>query len=146
MTTPASPTFQIPRDVIEPIIKAHVASAVIEALGGGTKLVEDAIMRILSEKVDSEGRPTNSDYNSTTWVLHAMRKALREEILATVSAELPKHREAIRGLIQRELRKSNSPLLKQFVDGMVGVLSDKDALSYRMTVQFETAEERRNRR
>lgn len=146
MTTPTNPTFQIPRDVIEPIIQAHVASAVVAALGGGTKVVEDAVARILNEKVDRNGNPERyADLSNTTWIVHAMRRVLREAIIDTVNEEMPKHKEAIRALISKELRKSNSPLLKQFVDGMTGALSDKNMLAYRMTVAFETAEERRNR-
>jgi hypothetical protein len=140
-----SPTFQIPRDVIEPIIQAHVASAVIAALGSGNQMIEAAVARILNEKVDSEGRSTSSDYQSTTWIIHVMRKQLREAIAATVAEEMPKHKEAIRRLIARELKKDNSPMLKQFVDGMTAAIVSPDTLKYRFTVAYETDADRRNR-
>jgi len=36
----SNPTLQIPRDVIEPIIQAHVTEAVLNALGGQNELVK----------------------------------------------------------------------------------------------------------
>lgn len=141
-----APTFQIPRDVIEPIIQAHVASAVVAALGGGTQMIEAAVARVMNETVDGDGRPTTSGYQTSPWILHTMRKMLREAIVAAVTEEMPKHKDAIRKLIERDLRKANSPLLRQFVEGMAAAVVSPDTLKYRLHVSYETDAERSARR
>ncbi len=137
-----NPTFQIPKDVIEPIIKAHVATAVAAALGGHGRLVEEAVTRCLMEKVDSQGRPTTGSYDSEEWVVRAMKTAIQTAAKDALMAELPKHRDAIQAMIERSLKQRNSPLLRQLVDAMVNGVAQSDALKYRLNITFDDGKSR----
>jgi hypothetical protein len=141
-----NPTFQIPKEVIEPIIQAHVTTAVMNALGGHQKLVSDAVASVLTQSVDSDGKPSSSSYYGKPFIEHVMTKCIRDAVLQAVQEEMPKHKDVIRAHISSQLRQKNSPLLKQFVDGMAGALADPDNLKYAINVSYETAEQRRNRR
>lgn len=135
--TPNNPTFQIPRDVIEPIIQAHVTTAVTAALGGHQRLVADAIAQVLNAKVDSSGNP--SRYNSSsdpTFIQWALQDCVRRATQAAIEAALKDHQEALRKHLVASLQQKNSPLVKQLVEGMMGVLASPDTLRYRLKVEY----------
>lgn len=130
----ADPTFQIPRDVIEPIIVAHVQTAIVAALGGSAALVETAINEILTKKVDSDGKINSYDRNNTyTFIQLQLVKSVQAAVTDVLNEELKKHQDAIRTHITKELAKKNSPLIKQLVEGMTKAFT-ADSLHYRIEV------------
>lgn len=133
--TPA-PTFQIPKDVIEPIIQSHVAAAVSTALGGHALMVEKAVAQALNVKVDSEGK--QSGYRSDIpWLQWVMGECVRKAALEAVQEALIEQQGRIKKEIARELQKVNSPLAKRLIESMAGAIADHDALKYRLTVNIE---------
>lgn len=130
-----SPTFQIPKEVIEPIIQAHVTSAVTAALGGQGRLLEAAITGVLTQKVDSNGKPSNygSDIQFMQW---AMREAVCNAVQRSLQEEVAKHEEQIRELLVAQLRKSNSPLVKNLVEGMTKGVIDACSNKWHLSVTY----------
>lgn len=134
----SDPTFQIPKEIINPIIQAHVNDAVIKALDGPGQIVTRAIAGVLQTKVDSNGKPSsyNSDRDRTwiDWVIgDCIQKAARDAIEQTLS----KHTDRIREEITAQLAKKNSPLVKQLIEGMVGAFTSDHTIKYRINVSHE---------
>ena len=130
-----SPTFQIPKEVIEPIIQAHVTTAVTTALGGQARLLEAAITGVLTQKVDSDGKP--SRYSSDTqFIQWALREAVCNAVQRCLQEEVAKHEEQLRELLVAQLRKSNSPLVKNLVEGMTKGLINACGSKWQLSVTY----------
>lgn len=132
-----SPTFQIPKEVIEPIIQAHVTTAVINALGGQGRLVEQAIAMVLTRKVGSDG--TDSRYNSSTdptFLTWALQNAIRNAVQRALQEEVAKHEEQIRKMLAAELHKSKSPLVMQLVEGMTKGIVEATKSQWQIKVHY----------
>lgn len=130
------PTFKIPRDVIEPIIQAHVQKAVIDALADRGALVSEAVRRVLSMKVDTEGR-FDSYGRGGEWVAWMVRDCICKATRAAIEDEMVKHKVAIDNLIIKELQKRNSPLMRQLVNGMTSAFTNPENLKWRLKVSYE---------
>lgn len=128
-------SVNIPKDMIEPVIKAHIQAAIVSALGDGRALIEAAVQRILTEKVDENGKPSSYS-NARPLADFLLRQCIQTAAKEVILEELPKHKEAIRASIKANLARRNSPLIKQFVNGMVGALTNADRLKYRIQVDF----------
>lgn len=135
----ADPTFQIPKDLIEPIIQAHVSTAVTEALSDKGAIVQKAVSMVLNRKVDRDGTPSNSSYADTTWIQWAMQEAVRKAVRAAIDEQIGFHKEALKKAIAEELGlgKKHSPLAKSLISGMVAALTHPDLLRYRIKVAYD---------
>lgn len=132
------PTFQIPRDVIEPIIQSHVSAAVVAALGDNKLVLESAISQVLNSKVDSSGKPSTYGYSSdVAYVQWLCQNAIKGAVQKVMTEEVGKHSEVIRQCLVKELKKSNSPLVKQLVEGFVKTITDETTLKYRLNITVE---------
>jgi len=133
-------TFQIPKDVIEPIIAAHVSAAVLEAFADKNKLMEVAVSKVLNAKVEKDsGKPTNSDYYATTYIQWLMESVIKKVVAEAIQEQVGLHKEELKKAIAAELgiSKKYSPLAKQLINGMCEAMSHPDLLKYRIKVQFD---------
>lgn len=127
------PTLQIPKDVIEPIIQAHVKKAVVDAFGGYQSLVEKAISQVMTMKVDRDGK--HSGYSSDVeWLTWAMRDCVQKAAKEAIQEYLGTNREKIKEQIARALRGRNSALARQLIEGMTKALTHENILKYHFTV------------
>lgn len=131
----ADPTFQIPKDVIEPIIQAQVSSAVLAALGDSKGIVEKAVAAILNAKVDNDGKASSwHSASDIAWVQWMMREAVKKAAKQAVEEFFAQNKEIVKSQIASELRKKNSPLAKQLINAMVGAMTNESTLKYRLSV------------
>jgi hypothetical protein len=132
-----NPTFQIPRDVIEPILQVHMQSAITQALGDPNKLIGGLVARVLGGYVDCEGKPCQqSTYHSTP-----LLQFLAEKCLITATKELLLERmETFQPILKEEIarqlgfKKNLSPLARVIIDAMVGGLTKGDILKYNLKI------------
>lgn len=128
------PTFKIPRDVIEPIIQAHVSSAVAAAMGDKSAILQEAVAQILNQKVGDDGRP--SDYRAIPWIQYVMKDALKKATRAAIEEEIGKNENVIRAAIVKELKKGEtSALVRQLITAMTGAFTKEDNLRFRLSVE-----------
>jgi hypothetical protein len=135
-----NPTFQIPKDVIEPIITANVAAAVLAAFADKSKLMEIAVSKVLTAKVEKDsGKPTTSDYYATTYIQWLMENVVKNAVAEAIKEQVGLHKEALKKAIATELgiSKKYSPLAKQLINGMCEAMSHPDLLRYRIKVEFD---------
>lgn len=140
MPEPTQPTLSIPRDVIEPIINAHVNTALLAALGDGSDLMRKAISAVLFTQVDpSSGQVSNYTRSDSPtrieyMVKDAIQKAAQEAILEAVATQ----KQAIKKAIAESLTKKNSPVLKQLAETLLHAITKSETLQYRLNVSVET--------
>lgn len=136
-----NPTFQIPADVIQPILNAHVSAALVQAFGDKSKILEAAVCRVLNQMVNSDGKP--SSYHSREdmpWIQYVVSASLQESVKRAIVEGVAQHEMVIKKCIAAQLKDSKSPVVAALVEGLVGQLVNPDNLKYRLTV---TAEERK---
>lgn len=129
-------SLQIPRDLIDPIIEAHVSAAVLSALADKQGLMQRVVAQTLSAKVDSQGR--KSDYNDAKpWIQWLTEECIREAVKKALQEAVAKNEEMVRDAIVKELQKKNSPLVRQLVSGMTSAFTNPSNLNWRLNVVLE---------
>lgn len=128
-----TPTLQIPKDVIEPIIQAHIAGAVTAALSGREQIVTDAVNRVLTMQVDDQGKPSSYG-RSQTFVQWLMNDAIRTAAVAALREALEKEQPAIKKAIAAELKKQSSPIAKQMVESFSRLAASDHMLNYGVSI------------
>lgn len=132
-----NPTLQIPKDVIEPIIQAHVAAAVTQALGNNAELVRQAIAHVLNEKVDTTGRRNDYSYQNTVpFIQWAVRDCVQKATLAAIQEAMTKNQAVVKKLIVEELKRTNSPLVRQLIEAMTNQFTGQH-LTYALKVSYD---------
>ena len=131
-------TLQVPTDLIDPIIRAEVSKAIIEAMGGKAALLTAAIAGILATKVDFEGKPSSyrSD-NYKTWLDWAVGNAVRAAAKEAIQETMAQQKDAIKKEMVRQIQTKNSPLVRQFVEGVVNAATAPDVLKYRISIAYD---------
>ncbi len=131
-------TIDIPKDVLEPIINAHITKALTEVFGDRGRILDEVVKRVLTAKVDDRGEPDryNSDRALTT-VQFMAHKAVKEAALEAVKEALAQHKDVLKAVIVRELSNSKSKLLKSLAESLVDGVAKAAASGYLMTVQIK---------
>jgi hypothetical protein len=132
-------TLNVPKDVLEPIIQAQVAAAVLDALGPRKQVLEKAIAEMLTMKVDSNGQ--RSHYNSsndTPWIMWALQDCIQKAAKEAITEYLAGHKDEMKAQIVSALSKRNSPLAKQLADRMVDAITQENFLNYRMNISIDS--------
>lgn len=136
----SNPTFQIPQDVIAPIIQANITAAIAQALGSSGQVLEKAISTILATQVDAEGKPSNySHHTHKTWLDWAIGDAIRRAAKAAIEENVATLQDALKQQMVAQLTKKNSPLIKQIAEGLATGAFSPDAIRWRLNIIPEPA-------
>ena len=125
-------TLNVPKDVLNPIIEAHVTKAILEALGGRDELVAKAVSFAMNVQVDGEGKPTS--YNGQKWIVWAMTRSLQDAARDAIVQHLANNKPIIEKQLAEELRKHNSPVAKQLIAAITGAISSENTLRWGLAV------------
>jgi hypothetical protein len=128
-------TLNIPKDVIEPIIQQHVNDAVLRALGGHEEILRATVARIVTLKVDREGKPTS--YNGQSWIDWAVGKTIRDATKAALESSLQKHQRQIEAVLIDELSKKRSPFVRSLVRSMTTGVVEAVANKWRLSIEIK---------
>jgi phage baseplate assembly protein W len=126
-------TLQLPKDLIEAAIQQNVAAAMAKAMGGYSSLMAEAVNRVLNQKVDDDGKPSNYSSN-IPFIQWAVNDALRKAVQDALAQEVVKYEAEVRRQIVEQLGKKNSPIVKQLVENMTSGLIEAATNKYRLTV------------
>jgi len=131
-------TLEIPKDVLDPIINAHVTKALTEVFGNGGLVLQQVVAKVLQARVDDRGEPDRySSRNAIPYIEYLAREALKEAAKAAVKEALASHQDAMRAAIVKELSKANSPMLKSLAASLVAGVATAAAGSYQLTVTLK---------
>ncbi|USE79025.1 hypothetical protein NDR89_20525 [Cupriavidus gilardii] len=115
--------FPIPNSILEPYIKAAVATAITASLGDGTALVEKAVHQALTAKVNASGFTSNSSYENTHLLAEVVsRNAIQKIARETIAEMAEQMRPKIREQIEKQLKNQHGKLAQALVDGLIGSL------------------------
>lgn len=127
-------TLQVPKDVIDAIVKAEINSKVVAAIGQDN-IMRSAINTVFNAKVDQNGSIHSYNSNNTTpWIDWAIGNALREAVKAAIVETLAEQKEAMKKHLAAELSKKNSPLAKNIADTLINGFVDGSRLQYSLAV------------
>ena len=116
-------SLQLPKDMIEAAIQREISLSIAKSLGDSSRILDEVVKRVLTQKVDSYGKPSSYSSNPE-FISWAVDEALREAVKKSLREEIGKYGEIIKKNIADRLAKKNSPLLKQLVEGMTkGIVS-----------------------
>ena len=131
-------TLQVPHDVIDPIVKAEVTKAVIEAMGNKGAILTEAIASILNTKVNGEGKIDSYNHrDSQSWLDWAIGNGLRSAAKEAITVVMEQHKEVIKAAMIAQLKQKNSPLVKQLVEGIINAASHPDVLKYKISIAYD---------
>lgn len=134
-----STTLNVPKDVLEPIIAAHITKAVTEALGiNGRTLVESAVAALLTMKVDSQGnRSRYGSREDKMWLDWAIAEAAQKAAKAAIEEHFKSNESAIKKAIVKELSKAGSPLARSLAESLVTGTAKCLENSWGMNITFQ---------
>lgn len=126
--------FPIPNSVLEPYIKQAVSTAIVGALGDGTKLIEMAVSNALQQKVNSMGKVSNSSYDNNFIFAEVVAKNKIQEIAREVIHEMAEGmRPKIQDCITRQLQKKHKQIADVLVDGLIESLTSRWSVSLKLS-------------
>jgi|SRR5690242_1406243 len=134
-----NPTFQIPQEIIEPIVRAQISAAIAQSMGKSGEVIERVIRTVLLTFVDSDGKPANSYCsNKQTWLDWAVGNEIKKAAQSAITESVAGLGDAMKKHFVAELSKKNSPMVKQLVEGMVSGVFKPENLTYRLNIVTET--------
>ena len=125
--------FNLPMELVGPIIKESVSAAIVRTLGDPTDLINQLVSKALGEKVDSKGEVNRySSENKYLYIEALAGNAIREYAKEALAEVLLQQRGAIMSAVKAELAKKSqvSAIAKVLVDSMTNAVENK----YRMGV------------
>lgn len=111
--------LEISKEIVKPIVEAKVNAAIIEALNGHEQLIEAAVARVLSTKVDSKGNPDTYGYSSSiTFMQWLCKDAITAAAREAIREWITQNRQKMVDEFLKQIRKKDSMFAKAFVDGL----------------------------
>lgn len=123
----ADMNISIGQDLIKPIIEAKIQTAIFEAMGKSPQMIETAVTAMLMQKVDSQGRPSNSSYDTRPF----LNLLCDQEIREAAKKALIDHLETSRPLIMTALKKAITKNTEHIAVSLVNSLIETTKHSYR---------------
>lgn len=112
-------TVNIPKDVLEPIVRQQVAAGIVSALGNPAKLIEGLVQLTFNQKVDSNGVVSRSDYENRYALVEVLaRNAIREVVKQALAEWINEKTPEIRAEVEKALGRRKSAFAKALVDGL----------------------------
>lgn len=101
--------LSISNTVIDSIVKEKIKASVASALADkGDILVQELVKNILYTKVDLEGRPTSSTYNTMPLLDYMLTKALKESAEIAIKEWIQGSQDKIKLSIKKSLEKNSN--------------------------------------
>lgn len=113
-------SVNIPKDLLEPIIRQHIAAGVVAAIGDPATLIRQLVEKAASEKVDMNGEVSRySSDNKYSFIEAVATRTLHESIKAAIVEYVKEQRPAIQAAVKSHLAKRTSAVAKALVDGLI---------------------------
>lgn len=97
--------IEISKDLIQPIIKAKVDHAILDAIGGQDEFIAKTMTALLNTAVDEKGNYSTSSYHKNTLVQHVIREELKKHIRASFQTWVEQHEQQLTEALNETLAK-----------------------------------------
>lgn len=127
-------TVNIPKDVIDPIVRQQLSAAIAAAMGDPVKIINAIVTRALDIKVDKSGKVSNYSYDNTQPFLEALsHKLIRDEAEKLIREYVQDHRELIKKQIVALLSKRRNGTFAEAL--LVG--AEKSLENFSLTIHLD---------
>ena len=117
-------TVNIPKDVLEPIVRAQVTAGILKAFGDPAKLIEAVVDKAMKQKVDDSGKVNSSDYYNKHDLLELLAKQEIHKIAHEMLREfVAQKRPMIEKAVKDAMSKKSGAFSKALVDGLANSVS-----------------------
>ena len=126
-------SLQLPKDLIEAAIESRIQQALSETFADNKQVIGSIVSSVINAKVDENLQP--SRYSDAKPLIETtLNKALRELVAEVLNKNIRLYEKEVEAAIMGELKKKNSPMIKDLVramgKGMAGAVDSK----YRFSV------------
>jgi hypothetical protein len=130
----SDPTFQIPKDVIEPIIRSQVEAGIMAQIGDPVELIRSVIDTAISQKVGVDGKISRYSCDNKYNILETLtRKRLHEAVCEAIEKWVDNAKPQITKAVETALKRRNTAIAKALVNGFV----DATKSEWRCSVSVE---------
>jgi len=127
-------TVNIPKDVIDPIVRQQLSAAIAAAMGDPVKIINAIVTRALDIKVDKSGKVSSYSYDNTQPFLEALsHKLIRDEAEKLIREYVQDHRELIKKQIVALLSKRRNGTFAEAL--LVG--AEKSLENFSLTIHLD---------
>lgn len=120
-------SLTISKDIVNPIVEAKVKEAVLSALGGADKLVDQLVSTIISQKVNEQGKVDSYSHNNKfSWLDVVLTKVIKEQAEEAIKEVLADNAKTIKQELIKQLqtKKGSSLAASALIDAMNGTFSN----------------------
>lgn len=128
-------TLDLPKSIIEPIVRAQLSASIIAALGGAEQLVGQVVHSLMSKQVDNNGNPSTSSYGTQPMITWMSEKAIKEAASEAIKEWFAANRDKIKALILESLKKNAKGLAEALVLGVENTIKIGTKYEFEITVQ-----------
>ena len=113
-------SVNIPKDILEPIIRQHIAAGVIAAIGDPAELIRSVVDRAIKTKVDRAGKVSDNNYNNNNDLIETVsRNVVIEATRKAIERYVAEQQPAIEAAVEKELKRHTGQFAKALVTGLV---------------------------
>lgn len=132
-------TMNLPMDLIQPAINAHVAQAITQALGGAEQVVGTLVNQVMTRKVDHNGN-ASTYHDSKPWIQWIAEDLVKNAIRSGLQELIEQRKEDIKQAIAKAMKDGKSAFHKKILTAAVDGLASSMSSGYRVNIEFKPNE------
>lgn len=136
-------TLQVSQELVRPVIESKIQAAIVAELSksDGGDLIGQVVSRVLTQKVDGDGKATDSTYQQrSTFMEWMVQKAVRECAAKAMAEWLAANKSRFEKHFAAELGKRSAGMARVFVEGLEKSIASQ--WSFKVDVGFNSPEKR----
>jgi hypothetical protein len=111
--------IKVGKELIEPIIRAKINAAIIDALGDPEALLSHMVNRAMQTKVNENGKIDKySSYNKYDFVEVLCKKEIHKAVVIAVREWITSHGPQIEKAVAAHMNRKTNPFAKALVSGL----------------------------
>lgn len=109
----------VSKELVQPIIEAKIHAAIVGELNRSGEYIEAAVTRALSQKVDGQGKPTDSPYYKTKFVEYVCIKAIQDAAKTAIQEYVQQNQEKVNAAVKKVIAKQTDAMAVRFVESII---------------------------
>ena len=127
-------TLNVDENLVKPIIEKEIQAAIVRQLEAGTtNLIPKLVQAALNQKVDNQGRVSNSNYdNRYSYIEVLCNQAIQNAAKAGMEKYITDSIDIIQSEVEKQIRSQTKNIAKVFVEGLVGAIKTSWSFSVKV--------------
>jgi len=112
--------MKVSEGLVKPIVEAKIQAAIAVALGGEKQIFDSIVEKILTQKVNSEGKVDSySHHNKYSFVEILCHKTIQAAADRAIRDWIEKNQKKLQVAIEKQLNKQSGKMTRAFIDGIL---------------------------